>query len=176
MGVKNPVGQTIMWKRNPYTVIGVIKDVIMESPYEPVKPSIFCMARSHSNFAVIKINPKINTETALVTIGNVFKKYDASQPFSYKFVDDEYENKFNNEQHIGSLASCFAILAIFISCLGLFGMAMFMAEQRRKEIGVRKVLGASVLSVWRLLSKDFVVLVFISLLIAIPIVYYFMHN
>jgi ABC-type antimicrobial peptide transport system permease subunit len=134
------------------------------------------MARSHNNFAIIKINPKVNTETALAAIGNVFKKYDAGQPFSYKFVDEEYAKKFRNEQRIGSLSSCFAILAIFISCLGLFGMAMFMAEQRRKEIGVRKVLGASVLSVWRLLSKDFVVLVFISLFIAIPIAYYFIHN
>ena len=98
MSFKNPVGQIIMWKEKPYTVIGVIKDVIMESPYEPVKPSIFCMARSHDNFAVIKINPKVNTATALATIGNVFKNYDASQPFSYKFVDEEYENKFNNEQ------------------------------------------------------------------------------
>lgn len=176
MGLKDPVGQIILWKGNPYTVIGVIKDVIMESPYEPVKPSIFCMARSHNNFAVIKINPKINTLTALTTIGNVFKKYDASQPFSYKFVDEEYEKKFRTEQRIGTLASCFATLAIFISCLGLFGMAIFMAEQRRKEIGIRKVLGASVLSVWRLLSKDFIVLVSISLLIAIPVAYYFIHN
>jgi ABC-type antimicrobial peptide transport system permease subunit len=134
------------------------------------------MARSHNNFAVIKINPKINTLTALTTIGNVFKKYDASQPFSYKFVDEEYEKKFRTEQRIGTLASCFATLAIFISCLGLFGMAIFMAEQRRKEIGIRKVLGASVLSVWRLLSKDFIVLVSISLLIAIPVAYYFIHN
>jgi len=176
MGLKNPVGQIITWSGNPYTIIGVIEDVIMESPYEPVKPSLFCMARSHDNFAVIKINPKVNTEKALASIGNVFKKYDASQPFSYKFVDEEYQNKFRNEQHIGSLASCFATLAVFISCLGLFGMAMFMAEQRRKEVGVRKVLGASVLSVCRLLSKDFVMLVFISLLIAIPTAYYFMHH
>ena len=176
MGLKDPAGQIILWKGKPYTVVGVIKDVIMESPYELVKPSIFCMARSHNNFAIIKINPKVNTETALAAIGNVFKKYDAGQPFSYKFVDEEYAKKFRNEQRIGSLSSCFAILAIFISCLGLFGMAMFMAEQRSKEIGVRKVLGASVLSVWRLLSKDFVVLVFISLFIAIPIAYYFIHN
>jgi ABC-type antimicrobial peptide transport system permease subunit len=134
------------------------------------------MARSHNNFAVVKINPKVNIESALAAIRNVFKKYDASQPFSYKFVDEEYEKKFRNEQRIGSLASCFSNLAIFISCLGLFGMAMYMAEQRRKEIGIRKVLGASAFSVWRLLSKDFVALVSISLLIAIPVAYYFIHN
>jgi ABC-type antimicrobial peptide transport system permease subunit len=106
----------------------------------------------------------------------VFKKYNPAQPFDYQFADTEYAKKFGNEERIGKLASAFAGLAIFISCLGLFGMASFMAEQRIKEIGVRKVLGATVFNLWRLLSKDFVVLITISLLIATPTAYYFMHS
>jgi ABC-type antimicrobial peptide transport system permease subunit len=97
-------------------------------------------------------------------------------PFTYKFADDEYAKKFANEERIGELAGAFAILAIFISCLGLFGMASFVAEQRTKELGVRKVLGATVFGLWRLMSADFVTLVIISLLIAVPTARYFMHN
>ncbi|MES2520229.1 MAG: FtsX-like permease family protein, partial [Bacteroidota bacterium] len=96
--------------------------------------------------------------------------------FDYWFVDDEYNKKFLDEVRIGKLSSFFAGLAIFISCLGLFGLASFTAEQRTKEIGIRKVLGATVINLWQLLSKDFVVLVIISCLIATPIAYYFMHN
>jgi len=95
---------------------------------------------------------------------------------NYQFVDQEYAKKFEDEERIGTLASCFAGLAIFISCLGLFGMASFMAEQRVKEIGVRKVLGASVFNLWRLLSTDFIRLVIISLFIASPLAWYLMHN
>jgi len=113
---------------------------------------------------------------ALAKIQPVFKKYDPASPFEFKFIDDEYAKKFSNEQRIANLASVFAILAIFISCLGLFGLASFVAEQRTKEIGIRKVLGATVFNLWRLLSKEFVALVIISLLTAIPIAYYFMHN
>ena len=176
MDLKKPVGEIIKWKGKPFTIIGVIKDVIVESPYEPVRPSLFCMARSHDNFAIIKMNPTTSAGKGLTTIETLFKKYDASQPFNYKFVDEQYARKFNSEQQIGGLAIFFAIFAVFISCLGLFGIASFMAEQRTKEIGVRKILGASVLELWQLLSKEFVILVFISLIIAIPVAYYFMHN
>jgi ABC-type antimicrobial peptide transport system permease subunit len=113
---------------------------------------------------------------ALAKIETVFKKYNPEQPFIYKFNDEEYAKKFGDEERIGKLAGFFAALAIFISCLGLFGMASFMAEQRVKEIGVRKVLGASVFNLWGLLSKDFVSMVLISFLIATPVAYYFMHN
>ncbi|RYF49056.1 MAG: FtsX-like permease family protein, partial [Cytophagaceae bacterium] len=95
---------------------------------------------------------------------------------NYTFVDEEYDQKFRSEERIGTLASIFAALAIFISCLGIFGLASFMAEQRTKEIGVRKVLGASVLNLWALLSKDFVVLVLIALALAVPIAYYALDN
>jgi putative ABC transport system permease protein len=112
----------------------------------------------------------------LAKIEAVCKIYSPSVPFAYKFADDEYASKFTTEQRIGSLAKSFAALAILISCLGLFGMSSFMAEQRRKEIGVRKVLGASVLKLLGNMTTDFVVLIVIALLIAFPIAYYFMHN
>jgi ABC-type antimicrobial peptide transport system permease subunit len=134
------------------------------------------LSKDPGNVVIIKINPTENAGEALTKIKKVFKIYNPSQPFEYQFVDDLYAQKFKNEKRTGKLASSFAALAIFISCLGLFGMASFMAEQRTKEIGVRKVLGATVFNLWQLLSKDFVVLIIISLLIAIPISYYFMHQ
>ena len=175
MNLKNPVGETVRIGERDLTIIGVIKDMVMESPYTPVKQTIFHIGR-HFDDVLIKINPTVSAHEAINKIEAVCKAYSPSVPFSYRFVDEEYAKKFSDEDRIGKLASCFAILAIFISCLGLFGMASFMAEQRIKEIGVRKVLGATVFNLWQLLSKDFVVLVFISLLIAIPVAYYFMHN
>jgi len=176
MNLKNPVGQIVKVGKKDLTVIGVIKDMVMESPYEPVKQSIFRIGRGALDNVLIKINPNVSAHDALGKIEAVCKTYSPSVPFSYKFADDEYAKKFATEERIGKLASCFAGLAIFISCLGLFGMASFMAEQRIKEIGVRKVLGASVFGLWRLMSRDFVALVIVSLLIATPVSYYFMHN
>jgi len=106
----------------------------------------------------------------------VLKTENPQQPFEYRFVDQEYAKEFDNEERLGKLATVFAGLAIFITCLGLFGMATYMAEQRVKEIGIRKVLGASVFALWQLLSKDFAVLVSVSISIASPVAYYFMHN
>ncbi|MDB5025286.1 MAG: FtsX-like permease family protein [Mucilaginibacter sp.] len=174
MGLKNPVGQIISWNDKKYSILGVTKDMIVESPYEPIKPTIF-YASTEAGIVNIRINPKTSAASALSKIESIYKKYAPGQPFDYQFADEEYAKKFNNEERVGKLASSFAGLAIFISCLGLFGMASFMAEQRTKEIGVRKVLGASVLNLWQLLSKDFVTLVIISLVIASPVAYYFMH-
>jgi ABC-type antimicrobial peptide transport system permease subunit len=134
------------------------------------------MLKGGGDFVIAKINPKVSAHEALNKIEKTFKAYNPAQPFEYQFVDEAYAEKFGNEERIGKLASFFASLAIFISCLGLFGMASFMAEQRIKEIGVRKVLGATVFNLWQLLSKDFVMLVIISLLIATPVSYYFMHQ
>ncbi|MES1215829.1 MAG: ABC transporter permease [Bacteroidota bacterium] len=176
MNLKNPVGETIRIGEKDLTVIGVVKDMLMESPYAPVKQTIFHIGSNHFDNVLIKIAPDVSAHKAINKIEAVCKIYSPSVPFSYRFADDEYAKKFSEENRVGKLSSCFAILAIFISCLGLFGMASFMAEQRVKEIGVRKVLGASVFNLWQLLSKDFIVLVFISLLIATPVAYYFMHN
>lgn len=176
MGLKDPVGETIRWFGRPYKIIGVVKDMIVESPYNPIRPFFFYMADySHSN-VLLRLNPNASGHESLAAIAGVFKKYNPSQPFDYRFADAEYAKKFAEEQRIGKLAGFFAVLAIFISCLGLFGMASFIAEQRTKEIGVRKVLGASVFSLWQLLSKEFVLLVTLSLLIATPIAWYSMNG
>ncbi len=111
-----------------------------------------------------------------VKLNLVFKKYNPGSPFEYKFVDEDYARKFSDEEHVGKLSSFFATLAIFISCLGIFGLASFVAEQRAKEIGIRKVLGATVFALWKMLSTEFVLLVVIAILIGIPLSGYFMSN
>jgi putative ABC transport system permease protein len=176
IGFKNPVGKTIKRYDKSYTVIGVIKDVVMESPYEPVKPTIVNLDSSIGGIANIRLNSSMPTATALAKIAAVCKKYSPEEPFDYTFADEDYAHKFADEERVGNLSVFFATLAIFISCLGIFGMASFMAEQRVKEIGVRKVLGATVFELWQLQSKEFVMMVVISFLIATPVAYYFMHN
>jgi putative ABC transport system permease protein len=176
MNFKHPVGEIVVDDGKKYTVIGLVKDMVMSSPYEPVKTTLFLSLDQVGGVISFRLNPKISTRDALAKIEAVFKQYDPGSPFDYKFTDDEYAKKFATEERIGKLAGFFTILAIFISCMGLFGMASFMAEQRTKEIGVRKVLGASVFSLWRLMSTDFVMLVGISLLVAIPTAYYFMYG
>ncbi len=176
MRLKKPVGETVKFWGKEYKVVGVIKNMVMESPYEPAKQTVFYINSHIGGFLNIRINPGVSTHEALGKIEKIYKTYAPSAPFSYLFADDEYEKKFFDEERLGKLASSFSVLAIFISCLGLFGMALFVAEQRIKEIGVRKVLGASVFNLWGLLSKDFVILVVISLLIATPISYFFMHK
>ena len=176
MGLKNPVGERVTWWGQPLTVIGVINDMVMESPYNEPRPVIYNLSNEPGSVAIIRINPSANAKDALSKIEPVFKKFNPGQPLEYNFVDEDYAKKFGNEERIGKLASVFAILAIAISCLGLFGLTSFVAEQRKKEIGLRKVLGASVLNVWNLLSKDFVKLVIISFFISIPLAYYFMYS
>jgi len=176
MGLKNPVGETLKWHDNPFKIIGVIKDMVVSSPYEPVRATLFHLSTWQENVLLMKLNPAMSAHDALAKIETVFKKYSPSAPFDYKFVDEEYDKKFGNEERVGKLASFFAVLAIFISCLGIFGLASFTAEQRTKEIGIRKVLGASVLNLWQMLSKDFVILVIVSCFISIPISYYLLHQ
>jgi len=176
MGLKNPVGETLMRLDKPFTIIGVINDMVMESPYDAAKPIVYSLSSDQGNVAIIRINQNISAKEALNKIEPVFKKFNPEEPFEYQFVNDDYAKKFGDEERIGKLAGFFAFLAIVISCLGLFGLASFVAEQRTKEIGVRKILGASVFNVWNLLSKDFVMLVVISFFIAIPLAHYFMHK
>jgi len=176
VGFKDALDESLTIHGKNYKVIAVIKDMLKESPFAPVSPSYFLLDYGGLNIINISLSSRLGTEKALAKISGVFKKYDPSSPFIYKFVNEEFAKKFDNEERIGKLASFFALFAILISCLGLFGMASFMAEQRTKEIGVRKVLGASVMNLWGLLSKEFVVLIGGSLLISFPIAYYFMHN
>jgi predicted permease len=180
MGFKDPIGQFIKFGGGTQSrqIVGVIRDMVMGSPYEPEKRAIFFLdAKSQAaSRIVIRIKPTVSANEALPKIEAVFRNIVPSAAFDYKFVDEEYAKKFGQEQRIGKLAAFFAILAIFISCLGLFGLASFVAERRTKEIGVRKVIGASVFNIWTLLSKEFVGLVLISFLIASPIANYYMNN
>jgi putative ABC transport system permease protein len=180
IGLKNPIGEIITheYLKESWKVIGVIKDMVMESPYEPVKQTLFFLDYRYeaSSQITIKIKPTVSATAALPKIESVFKKLVPSASFDYKFVDQEYALKFSQEERIGKLSSVFAVLAIFISCLGLFGLASFVAEQRTKEIGIRKVMGASVANLWKMLSKDFVVLVIISCFIAVPFAWYVMQQ
>ncbi|MGF7082329.1 ABC transporter permease [Mucilaginibacter sp. UYCu711] len=176
MNLKKPVGEEIRLDDRVYHVVGVIRDMLMNSPYEPVKQSIFMLGKGAGSYALLRINPKTNMRSAIDHIENIYKTYSPSVPFSYKFADDEYAKKFADEERVGKLAGSFAVLAILISCLGLFGMASFVSEQRIKEIGVRKVLGASIFNLWGLLSVDFIKLIILSLFIATPVAWYFMNN
>lgn len=177
LGFEKPVGETLTWNGTNYTIIGVIEDMVIESPYEPVRPSLWHIDRyDNVNVAIVKLNPDMSATESIEKVKTIFMRYSPSTPFSYEFVDTEYARKFEGEERIGKLASAFAILAIFISCLGIFGLASFVAEQRTKEIGVRKVMGASITNLWAMLSKDFVILVGISLLVGMPLAWYFMNG
>jgi hypothetical protein len=175
-GFKQPVGETVFFGDKPHLITGVVKDMVMESPYTPVQPTIFYLDYSIMNALSVCFKPDVSIHEALAKIEPVFRKFNPTGVFEYKFINDEYAKKFSDEVRIGKLATVLAVLAIFISCLGLLGLTSFMAEQRRKEIGVRKVLGASVTDVVGLLSKEFIILVTISLLIASPLAWYFMHS
>jgi putative ABC transport system permease protein len=177
VGMKHDiVGQTIKLDDKSYTVIGVIKDMIMESPYKPVDPTIFLYDPNWANVITVAIKQDVPVAIALSKIELVFKKFNPDAPFDYTFNDEDYGKKFADEVRVGDLATFFTILAIFISCLGLFGLASFVAEQRKKEISVRKVLGASTYNLWRMLSKEFALLVFISSFIAIPLAWYYLNG
>jgi putative ABC transport system permease protein len=176
MNIKEPVGTVIDNGRNKYTIIGVVKDMLMESPYEPVRQALYFLSYKYVDWIHIKLNPAKPVRSSLAEVEAVFKKLVPSAPFDYQFADEAFGKKFRNEERLSSLTAFFAILAIFISCLGLFGLASFVAEQRTKEIGIRKVVGASVFNLWRLLSAEFVILVIISCIIAVPVAYYYMHG
>ena len=177
LGFKDPVGKTLKWNNQPFTIIAVVKDIMQESPFYPVRPTLFHVGKYENMYnLIIRLNPDKTGSASLKTIEQVFKKYTPDVPFNYKFVDEDFGSKFTAEERIGKLSSYFAVLAIFISCLGLFGMASFVAEQRTKEIGIRKVLGASVINLWQLLSTEFVLLVLLSCVIAAPIAYYYLDG
>ncbi|WP_460962126.1 ABC transporter permease [Spirosoma litoris] len=177
MGLKHPVGELVKWAGRTWTVIGVIPDIVLEwSPYRSVAPMTIIFAKDWVNFIDMRINPNMSPSVAIQKIKPIFDKYNPAYPFDYNFSDTEYAKKFYYEELVGNLSAIVSLLAIFISCLGLFGLASFMAEQRTKEIGIRKVLGASVTSVWGLLSKDFIQLVLISCLVASPIAWYAMNQ
>lgn len=173
IGFTDPIGKVLKWNGENYTVIGVVKDILVQSPYKPVRPAMWHLSDGIENVFIIKLNPERNAQESVSKVEEVFRKLDPTSPFDSDFVDAQFARKFGNEKRIGTLAAFFAVLAIFISCLGLFGLASFVAEQRTKEIGIRKVMGASVSNLWRMLSKDFVFLVLLSSIIAITLSYFF---
>ena len=180
LGFKNPVGEYITFDADgtKRQIIGVVKDIVAESPFEPVRIGFYWLQKNlnHLGQMYAKISPNLSMNMALPKMEGIIKKIAPAAPFQYRFTDEEYAQKFSAEQKISNLSTIFAALAIFISCLGIFGLASFVAEQRAREIAIRKVLGASVSSLWQLLSKDFVKLVIISCIIAIPIANYFMNT
>jgi ABC-type antimicrobial peptide transport system permease subunit len=176
--LKDPINQYItmngrQWK---FRVAGVVKDALMISPFAPAEPTFFIDRPAYTNTIIYRLNPKANIHDAVDKLTPIFQRYNPAQPFIWHFADESYAAKFSVETLIGRLAALFAALAIFISCLGLFGLATYMADTRRKEIGIRKVLGASVPQLWALLSRDFVVMTAISALIASPVAWYFLHS
>ncbi len=176
MKFKNPVGQNLFDDPITWHIVGVIKDFILQSPYEKTRPIIFKGPKYSANVMNIKFNGEHTMAQNIASTEKILKKYNPAFPFEYHFVDEEYAKKFSDQQLTATLAALFAGLTIFISCLGLFGLATYMAETRIKEIGVRKILGASIMNIATLISKDFVKLVIIAIVIASPIAWYFMNK
>jgi len=177
MRFKDPINQVITWRKERHVkVIGVVRDALMLSPFSPAEPTFFEYDPSGANNILFRLAQSADLHTVMARLTPIFNKYNPAYPFTYHFVDETYAGKFELEVLVGSLAGLFAVLAIFISCLGLFGLAAYMAEQRTREIGIRKVLGASVAQLWLLLSKDFIALVAISCVAAAPLAFYFLHG
>ena len=150
----------------------------MESPFAPVMPTLYLMKVPDTNLFcyTIRLKPSIPFSKSIAMIEPIFRKYNPAVPFTWFANDNEYSQNFIVENRIGMLSLVFAAFAIFISCLGLFGLASFTAEQRTREIGIRKVLGASLVNLWQLLSKEYLLLVLIAIMIALPLSGWFMHN
>ena len=147
MRLTHPLGETVTWGGTPYHIIGIAQDMIRESPFKPVSPTAYFLGKN-VGYMELRLSPQLRTDEALAKCAAVFRQYNPGSPFIYHFVDTDFAKKFMDEQRIGKLAGFFAALAIFISCLGLYGLVSFAAEQRTREIGVRKVLGASVFQMW----------------------------
>ncbi|WP_293879644.1 MULTISPECIES: ABC transporter permease [unclassified Sphingobacterium] len=176
MKLKNPVGNYLKWGDKTYTIVGVINDHISGSPYNPVSPLLIYANKNWLLNMVIRVNVTSSFSDQLNQIEKTLKKFNPAYPFEYKFVDQQFASKFGDQQQTAKLAFIFSLLAISISCLGLFGLASYMAELKTKEIGIRKVLGASVSGITAMLSRDFVKLVVIAILIASPLAWWAMNK
>jgi putative ABC transport system permease protein len=176
--LSDPLNQliTIEGSKKPMRVIGVVKNAIVGSPFDAARPAIYLYNPGWTGSIMYRLKPNVSTQQAITKIAAIFNKYNPSFPYSYRFADEAYNAMLKVEVLVVTLARIFAGLAIFISCLGLFGLAAYVAEQRKKEIGIRKVLGASVSRLWFLISGDFILLVVISCVIASPITFYFLQE
>lgn len=176
MKFEDPIGQIVRDNGIDWHVIGVVKDFVMNSPFQKVEPMVIEGAKAYFNVIHIKFDEEAQTAESIAKTEAIFRKYNPEYPFNYEFVDQAYAKKFNDEKRTGKLVSMFTLLTIFISCLGLFGLASYMAENRIREIGIRKVLGASIMSITTLLSIDFLKLILVALALAIPTSWYFMSG
>ena len=176
MGFKNAVGQSVTWGRAKGRIIGVVKDFHFQSLHTPIRPMITYLSDRYKQGNIIVRVEAGKTTEAIAQLEVLCKKINPEYPFTYYFTDEEYAKQYRSEQVVSTLSSLFAFLAIFISSLGLFGLAAFMAEQRTKEIGIRKVLGASVINLVNLLSKDFLKLVLLAFVISAPLAWYVANN
>src|SRR5690606_7631682 len=170
-------GQTLRISDQPFTIVGVVKDFVYNNVYSDPDPVVF-IPFAPLNSGVINIKTKVGVDLlkTISQIEQVIRTNNPGYPFEYRFLDESFNNKFQSEMLIQKLAAIFAVLSIIISCLGLFGLASYTAEQRSKEIGIRKVLGASVTRLVGMLNKEFVLLVGISCIIAFPLAWWFMHD
>lgn len=173
---ESAIGKTISWGENDYQIIGVIKDQIRWSPFQKQSPHIYYINYSDKGFYTVRIKAGAEAHNGVMKIESVFRKFDPGTPFDYKFLDEDYARLFKSEERTAALTSVFAGLAMLISCIGIFGLASFAASQRTKEIGIRKVLGASVFRLWKMLSKDFAWLMTIAIVISFPVAYYFAND
>ncbi|RYG02379.1 MAG: FtsX-like permease family protein, partial [Chitinophagaceae bacterium] len=174
--LKNPISQKIDWDDRARLITGVTKDALMLSPFGAADPTLFIVNNEANGVMLYRLNPSKDQHQVMAELTTIFNKYNPAYPYEYNFEDQNHANKFKTEALIGRLSGIFASLAIFISCLGLLGLSAYVAASKTKEIGIRKVLGASVGQVWVLLSRDFIRLVILSCLIASPIAYYFLHG
>jgi ABC-type antimicrobial peptide transport system permease subunit len=174
--LKNPLHQTITNWDTKMQIIGIVKDALTISPYMPADPTMFLYAPTPQGTMMYRLSPRIPAHDAIARLGAIFSRYNPAFPYDYQFADASYAGKFDTEVLVGKLAALIAGLAIFISCLGLFGLAAYLAAQRTREIGIRKVLGASVSMLWFQLSKEFMMLVMISCVIASPVALYFLRG
>lgn len=174
MQLKDPVGKTIRQNRRDVQIIGIVKDFHFESLHEPLKPCYLFLQHPASTI-VISLQAN-NQRQTIAAIQHLYERYNPGFPFTFNFLDEAWQKQYDAETRVSALSGYFAGLAIIISCLGLFGLAAFTAQKRRKEIGVRKVIGASVMNITTMLSKDFLLLVLVSLLIAFPVSWWLMSN
>ena len=176
MNLSEPLGVNVEHWGKTYHVIGVIDDVLMDSPYENVRPTGVFFDKEYRTVLNIRFQEGVDTREALASTKAIYERLAPAYPFAYKFIDEEYDRKFASEERIGNLINAFALLTVFISCLGLFGLAAYTAERRTKEIGVRKVLGANMASIVLMLSKEYVYLIGVASLLAAPVAWYFLHG
>ncbi len=176
MRLKEPLGQLVKWQGKLRTVVGVVKNFVWGSPYEPVKPAIIGFMKEWIDNIGLRLNPKMPVSKSLSILQAIYKKYNPDYPFEYKFIDERFDKKFKTEKLLGTMSVGFTCLAIVVSCLGLFGLALFSAEQRKKEISIRKVLGASISSLWFNMSGQFIQLVLAAFLIGSAISWYYINQ